>query len=276
MMIKWLPCLLAIVWLMSSAAFAKDSQSVFERISDTRTIRCAYTIRPPMMVKDVNTKALSGVGFDLMEEIGKRLHLKIDWAEEVGYATIIESIKTSRVDMGCGIYFSNSARAPNIGFTKPIYYEMLHVYKRKDDPRTVASFSDLNDPQYTFSSIDGGTPIVLQKRMFPKSKQKTLPELSDQSEVFEDLVTKKADFVIHSDMTVMGFEKARPGLVEKLINKPIAYYPVVMFLPVEDVHLKSMLDTVLTEIEYDGTLEEILNRHGIAKMVKRNPLPQDF
>jgi hypothetical protein len=33
---------------------------------------------------------------------------------------------------------------------------------------------------------------------------------------------------------------------------------------------------VLTEIEYDGTLEKILKKYKAEKIKKRNPIPQDF
>lgn len=262
--------------LLAQPAFAKDDTTVFDRVMKTRTIRCAYALRPPMVVKDVNTKELTGIGVDLMNEVGKRLNLKIDWAEEVGFGTIIESIKTHRVDMGCGIYVANSARAPFIGFTRVMYFEPMFVYKRKDDPRTIKSYDELNDPKYSFSSIDGGSPIVLQRQLFPKSKQKTLPELSDLADTFEDLATQKVDFVIQPEITVVNFEKSRPGLVTKLLDKPVTYWPIVMFLPLGDGPMKSMIDTTLMEIEYDGTLERILRRYHVEHIMKKNPAPQSF
>lgn len=272
---RLITCFAFVLSFACMPAFA-HGPTAFDNIMKTRTIKCAYALRPPMVTKDVNTQKMTGIGVDLMEEIGKRLNLKIDWAEEVGFGTIVESIKTQRVDMGCGIYWSNSARAPHIAFTRPIYFETLYVYKRKDDPRTVASFDELNDPKYSFSSIDGGTPIVLQKQLFPLSQQKTLPELADLADTFQDLVSKKVDFVIQPEITVVNFEKARPGLVTKLLETPVAYYPATMFLPIGDARLKSMIDTVLTEIEYDGTLKKILRKYNVEKMMKRNPIPQDF
>lgn len=250
--------------------------SSYDHIMKTRTITCAFALRPPMVARDVNSKKMSGIGVDLMEEIGRRLSLKIDWAEEVGFGTIVESIKTHRADMGCGIYWSNAARAPHISFTQPIYFETLYAYKRKDDARTIKSLSELNDPKYSFSSIDGGTPIILQKQLFPLSKQKTLPELADLADTFEDLVSKKVDFVIQPEITVVNFEKVRPGLITKLFDKPVAYYPATMMLPLGDAKLKSMIDTTLLEIQYDGTLENILRRYHVENIMKRVPLPESF
>jgi polar amino acid transport system substrate-binding protein len=267
--------LIFLLFILPSTALAQK-ETTFDRVIETKTIKCAYALRPPLVTRDVNSKKMTGAAVDLTEEIGKRLGLKIDWAEEVGFGTIIESIKTRRADMGCGVYVANSARASHVGFTKPIYFETLYIYKRKDDPRTIETFDELNDPKYSFSSIDGGSPIVLQRQLFPLSKEKTLPELSDLSDTFEDLVTKKVDFVIQAEMTVVNFEKARPGLITKLVDKPVAYWPMVLLLPLGDVKLKSMIDTVLTEIEYDGTLEKILRHHNLDKLMKRNPMPESF
>ena len=268
--------LVAMLFLLIGQKAWADTQDVYDQVMKSHTIRCTYALRPPLLAKDINTGRLSGIGYDLTEEIGKRLSLKIEWVEETGFGSIIESIKTHRADMACGIYWANSARAPYIGFTHPIYFETLYVYSRKDDTRKISSFDELNDPKYSFSSIDGGTPIVLQKQLFPLSKQKTLPELSDLADTFEDLVTKKVDFVLQPEITTVNFEKARPDLIKKLLDKPVTYYPVVMFLPLNDYRMKSMVDTVLMEIDYDGTLERLLKKYHLEKMMKHNPLPQDY
>lgn len=268
-----LSVLLTLLTFSSAFAGEKVKESTYDRVMRTGTIRCGYVLRPPMMSKDLTTGALSGVGYDLIEDAANRLSLKVDWAEEDGFGTIVESIKSGRVDMGCGIFWANAARSVHIAFTNPIYFETAYVYKRSDDKRTFTTFEEMNDPRYSFSSIDGGTLTLIKKKHFPQATEKTLPELSPLSDTLEDMRTGKVDFVIQPQITAIDYLRARPGSILPVIDRPIAYYPTVMFLPAKEIQLRTMIDQAFQEIGFDGTLESILDSHGIKPYVLRNPRP---
>ena len=261
--------------LITFPAIAHEVETTYDRVMKSGKIRCAYALRPPMLTKNLTDGKFSGIGYDITEEVAKRLSLDVEWVEEVGFGTIIESIKTGRVDMGCGVYWQNAARARFIQFSKPFYYEIASVYKRADDPRAFSSYEELNRPEHAFSSIDGGTLTLITQRHFPKAKEKTLPELSPLSETIEDMLAKKADFVVQPTLTAKDFLEKRPGTIVQVIeNQPIAYYPVVLFLPAEDIQFKTMIDAALTEIEYDGTLSKIIEKHGLENDVLKLQKPQ--
>src|ERR1700722_20209029 len=59
-------------------------ESAYDRVMRTQTIRCGYVLRTPLLVKDPNTAQLSGLFYEYVENLGKALHLKIEWSEEMG------------------------------------------------------------------------------------------------------------------------------------------------------------------------------------------------
>ncbi|HBM91071.1 MAG TPA: hypothetical protein DD400_04245, partial [Rhodospirillaceae bacterium] len=81
----------------TSATASKES--VYDRVLRTETIRCGYSVWKPLMWVDPNSNKKMGIFPDLMEEIGRRLGLKIVWQEELGWGMVVESVKTGRVDM---------------------------------------------------------------------------------------------------------------------------------------------------------------------------------
>ncbi|MBI1327249.1 MAG: transporter substrate-binding domain-containing protein [Alphaproteobacteria bacterium] len=249
-------------------------EPVQARILERGKIRCAYALRPPGLYKDMETNQLTGFGYEMMMEAAKRLSLEVEWAEEVGFGTIVDSVKTGRVDMGCGVYWPNAPRSRYIAFTDPMYYETIYIYARKDEPRKITSYEELNDPQYSFSTIDGGTPAILRKRYFPLAEEKALPELSHLGDMFEDVVAKKADFVINPEIMARDFEAMRPGTIKRLLDKPLTIYPVVMFLPAGETQLKAMMDATFREMEYDGTTLAIIRKYKVDDVLKFNSLPQ--
>src|SRR6185295_8159991 len=66
---------------------APQTQSAFDKVLASQTVRCAYAAYDPMLIIGTDKK-LTGIFHDVLEEAAKRLSLKVDWAEEVGYGNI--------------------------------------------------------------------------------------------------------------------------------------------------------------------------------------------
>lgn len=88
------------VFLPQQTPHAHENEA-FERVMRTQTIRCGYAAAPPLFIIDPSTRALSGIGHDIIEAVGKALSLKIEWAEEVGWATFPVALASGRIDMFC-------------------------------------------------------------------------------------------------------------------------------------------------------------------------------
>lgn len=69
----------------------------------------------PLEYKDPLTQKLMGLDIDLVEEIGKRLGLKIEWQEQ-SLDQIINSIDTGRIDMGASVIADIATRRDKTDF----------------------------------------------------------------------------------------------------------------------------------------------------------------
>src|SRR6516225_3712053 len=56
-------------------------------------------VYPPLEFKNPETLTLVGLDIDLVEEIGRRLGLKVEWQEQ-SFDQLINSLDTNRIDMG--------------------------------------------------------------------------------------------------------------------------------------------------------------------------------
>jgi polar amino acid transport system substrate-binding protein len=248
---------------------AINSQSVYDRVIQTGILRCGYVPWPPQFMMDPNTKQMGGAFYDVINEIAKRLNLKVEWTEETGWSTVTEAIKTGRFDMACSAFWVNSTRARHIDFSAPLYYAVANIWIRCDDTRTFTSKQDFNNEAITFSFMDGTAESKVIQTNFPNAKNLSLPELTSTAEQFEGLVAGKADAVIYDDASAEDFLKSRPGTVKKAVPQdPVAIYPTVMLLPAGETKLKAMIDNTIREIQYDGTMQKILEKGGIADLVK--------
>lgn len=69
----------------------------------------------PMEYKDPLTQKLMGLDIDLLEEVGKRLGLQVEWQEQ-SLDQIINSIDTGRIDIGASVIADIPARREKTDF----------------------------------------------------------------------------------------------------------------------------------------------------------------
>lgn len=235
------------------------------RVIAAGKIRCGYFDWEPLLKKDVNTGQFSGIGADMMAEIGTRLGLQIEWAEEVGPSTAVEAVKSKRVDMICLPVIITNPRMRAADFTDPVLYSIFSVWMRSD--ATVTDTAELNRPDHKFVAIDGTAPMAMTKRLFPKAGLVSLTELSPTSDMFLSVTTKKADAVFSDTSNAGMFSRYNPGQI-KPVSDPDTdrVLPWAFMLPQDEYGFTRMADLVLQDMQLDGTVERIVRKHQAEKM----------
>jgi ABC-type amino acid transport substrate-binding protein len=227
---------------------------VFERITRTGTIRCGYAVWNPILTKDLTNGQIGGMSYEIMEAIGKKLDLRIDWAEEASWGTIIEGLKTNRYDMICNGIGIVGARAKAIAFSKPWGFGPQYLVVRADETRLYHA-ADLNDASVRIVVLDGEGFSLSAPKQFPKAQFHSLPQNSDWSMIFEDVVTGKADATGVAMSDFVRFNKNNPGKLKILnVAEPLQMWPVAFGLPQNDAALATMINAALDEVLADGTV----------------------
>ncbi len=249
--------------LITFPAMAKDGESTYERVVRTKTLKCGYIIYPPELSVDPNTKELSGIVYDVIEEIGKQTGIEIDWAEEVGIAEAFDGLYTNRYDAVCASYFENPPRATRAIFTNPLNYTASFAYARIDDNRFGDNFNIINDPAITVAVIDGEISQFIAKEDFKKSNIFALPQLaSNPTSALVALENKKADIVFSSKATAKQYMKKNPGKVKLISENPVQAYSqsLASFHP-DDYQMKFLFDSSLRALYASGFIEKTLKKH---------------
>lgn len=237
-------------------------ESVYDRVMRTGTLRCGYALYDPLVIKDPSG-ALHGVFFDLANEMGRELGLKIEWTAEVGYGEIEEGFLANKYDVFC----TGAAITPKRGkfsyYTTPIYYQTDVVWVRADDHRFDANLSRLNAPDVTLAVRDGDLPETIARLSFPKAKTISSPQSADYTQMFMDVQTGKADAVFFEKSFGDKYLAQNPGgLKIARPDTPVYTIPVAMMLPMGADKLKSVLDTALAKMILNGQIEEAFKRNA--------------
>ncbi len=255
---------LSALFLIFVTHFAHAGE-IYDRVMDSNTIRCGYVQWQPALSIDANTGQLGGIFYDLTQEIGRRLSLKIEWAEETGWSTAIEGISSGRFDAVCSNFWPTPARARLATFSQPVSYSPLYMWVRPDSRlrnENITDLSVLNSPDYTFTYVDGTTPAQIIERDFPKAKTISYPELTPISDKLNGLATGKGDILIVDTITAHDFLQKNPDSLV-ILNKdmPVAVKANTMLLPGDDPRFVTMINHAIDDILTDGTFDKILKRH---------------
>lgn len=240
-----------------------ETESLYARVMRTGSVRVGYTIYPPGIFKGEDGKP-RGIAVDVLNEAASRLNLKIEWTEEVGWATQIEGLDTARYDIIGTAVWPNPKRARLTTLSKPLFYSPLYFYARADDTRFAdgLDLAAVDDPSVKISSIEGATAETIVKGQFPKATRVTLPQNADVAQSFLDVVGRKADLVITEPYQAKKFLTAQPGSVRNILtNRPLRVFGNCYMFKRDETAFENMLNTVIEDLHQSGFIEAKLKEY---------------
>jgi ABC-type amino acid transport substrate-binding protein len=240
---------------------AASSQTTFERVTSTHTLRCAYAGYDPFLIIG-NDGKITGIFHDVLEEAAKRLNLKVIWAEEVGYGNINTGFMTGRYDAFCAGLWPAGSRAPSTIFSRAIDWDPVSVWVRGNDDRFDGNLEKLNDPAYKIADTDGDATVSMADTLFPKAGRDTVSQNQTIGEEIAQVTTGKADAMFRDYITADKFMKDSPGSLKDLSpGKPPLIYPMTIGYNQKEFALRDMIDVVLGDMERDGTTARIIKQY---------------
>lgn len=243
-----------------------EVNSVFDNVMTSGKLKCGYVISPPALMKDANTGELSGISYDLVNEMGKNLDLQVEWTEEVSWATMLEGLSNHRYDALCSAIWSTTPRAKRADFLDPIYYGGVGIWVKAGDNRfdNINNLEELNNKDIKIATMDGHISQITTKSDYPKATRVSLPDFSNISELFNLVTSKKADLVFEENYIAWDFMKNNPNLVKNIVpNNPIRVFPTTILIPQNEPSLKQMLNTAQNELLNIGRMEKLLKKYQV-------------
>src|SRR6516162_1977062 len=141
----------------SSSIQSLRKESLYDRVIRTGRIRCAYFLYPPYSIKDPSSGKITGVGMDALELAAKKLGLKVEVVEEVGWGNMVEGLQTDRYDVVASPVWTNAHRARVADFSKPLFYSPVFIYVKKGNHRLPNRLDKMDTHNITVATIDGET-----------------------------------------------------------------------------------------------------------------------
>ncbi|MDI9338412.1 MAG: transporter substrate-binding domain-containing protein [Alphaproteobacteria bacterium] len=239
-----------------------DSNKTENELFTNQTINVGYISYPPGFIVNPNTQEKSGIFNDIMVEIANRNHLKINYKEEVTWATMIEVLNTDRVDLICNPVWATKERKANADFSNPVYYSPIGAFVRIDDNRFDKDISKINNSDVKIAAVDGEINNVIGVTDFPKAKLISFPNNIDVAQLFLEVESKREDVTFAEPMFAFDYMQKNPGKLKNIaINTPLRNYPNCYMYKKGQTKLGAFLNTEIQKLIEDGTIEKIIAKY---------------
>jgi lysine/arginine/ornithine transport system substrate-binding protein len=238
-------------------------ESAYDRVLRTGILRCGYADWPPhVFTKNAITGKVSGIFADVTEAIAAKLGLKVEWTENTGWGSFIESLRTHRIDAFCAGGWRNAERGKYVTYTSPIFYNAVYPYVRMDDHRFDKDLSTADNSGIRISAMDGEESDIIAKHHFPKAAEVSVPQLGQITDIFLNVATDKADIVFNEPSLADDFIKANPGKLRRASNTPFETFQTSLNIEIHETQLRDMLDSALIELQNNGTVDAIITKYN--------------
>ena len=260
-------CLFAIATGCGSSAAenttaAANKQTVYDRITTKKTIRAAYLNYPPACMKDTKTGVMSGIFVDVLTKACDNLGLKLEWTEEVGWASQIEGLNTDRYDIVGSPVWANVIRGTKTTLSTPVYYSGIGLYVRANDHRFDNDFSKINDPAVKVGTIDGETSTIIAEQDFAKAQKYSSTQQTDFSQKLLDLSSKKCDVVPTEPYFAAEYLKNNPGTIRNIAtDNPVRLFGNCYMFRLNEWQMKQMIDVAIQDLINSGFVERTIRKY---------------
>jgi len=275
---KWLKVFGAVVFAIAIIFVARLTNtseknevkdSVADNVINSGELRLGYVIYSPFLYKDESGK-LTGIFYEIAEAAAKKLNIKTNWVEEVGWGTAIEGLKSKRYDIVGTQMWPDSARAREAVFSKAPFNSVLYPYVRAEESRFSDDLSKINSDAVTVITTEGSIDASIAKDDYPSAKLVTLPQMTSPGEVFLNVVDKKADVTFFEPAVADAFMKSNPGKIQQLGNSPVRTFGNAFTFARGEESMVSMWNIAMDELINDGTISRILKKYNVSDYYSLN------
>lgn len=203
-----------------------------------------------------------GIDGDLYTEFAKRACLVPDFSVMGGPAAVA-ALTQGQADMGAGAWLATEERGKSIGQTDAVWYNYSGI-------ASLEGYSSLDDLQGKTIGVIGGS--VYAKPVLELFGQESVRQYESTDAILQELKAGRIDAGI-GQVTEFGFVKKEQGFdelsaevikpdarLEKLTKAGKINFPHTL----GNAELTKALNAYIAEIRSNGTVKEVLKKHGLT------------
>jgi len=204
---------------------------------------------------DMNIAVLKYIGVTKVKEV------LLEWPQ------MVPALISKRIDVIAGDIHENPGRLKVIAFTTPAWWYSTTLMVKKDNPKNIKTWADLQKSGVKVGTIAGSYPAEAMAKLSPKPELITFAESSDE---FQALVSGKIDVAVHDSPVQAAYMLANPSSSLKILNAAAAATPADLqdeyarfAVRPADCTLLGAYNRALQELRDHGIFTKILAKYGL-------------
>jgi ABC-type amino acid transport substrate-binding protein len=260
---KVLIFLISIILITTLLAACTQSgpSSVLDKIKkDGKVVVGTSADYPPYeFVDSAGQKA--GFDIELMEEIGKRMGVKVEWTD-MPFDSLIAAVKEGKIDASISCFNYSEDRAKEVGFSKEYYNSEDSFIANKDftgkieKPEDVAAYK---------LGVQSGTvqDTWIKENLIDKNliKEENVQQYERVDQAALDLEAGRIQILMSDYVPAKALLKVHPGF-QMLFHEAIASAgPLNIVLPLNDEKIKTEIDKVIDTLKTEGIIDQLAAKY---------------
>jgi polar amino acid transport system substrate-binding protein len=176
----------------------------------------------PYFSKDPRSGEWKGFVIDMATDIAKTLDVKLEVVES-SWANAILDVQSGKVDMAFAVT-ATPTRALSVWFSEPTYFNSFVLVSAKPELKG-KTWSELNDPKYTFAVDLGSAQDLIATQFLPKAN---MLRFKTRDEAIVAVVTGKADGLVNTMLNGLVIAKKTPDVGSVMVLTPVLSTPSVV------------------------------------------------
>ncbi|MDY3706786.1 transporter substrate-binding domain-containing protein [Vagococcus lutrae] len=247
----------AVIGLAACQTNEKDSttekqDTSWEKVEERGRLIVATsgTLFPASYYNDKNE--LTGYDVEVAKEVANRLKLEIEF-QEYNVDGMLASVEKGMTDLVANDFGMSEERSKKFALSVPIKYSFDSMIVRKDDNSGIASLEDLKGKKAAGEATTG----------YMKLAEKMGAELvsydnATNDQYLTDVANGRTDVILNDYYLQKMSVSALPDIPVKILED-VYFNPSTsgFFYPKQNVALREKIDTVLEEMQADGSLKKL-------------------
>lgn len=202
----------------------------------------------------------TGLDIELMEEIARRLGIKVEWVDKT-FNELIPAVEDGQVDAAISAFSYSQERDQRVDFTIP-YYTPQDVFLAAE-----GFGGTLSKPEDAAAYRVGVQTGTLQDQWLTETLVKSgqMPEANlvrydDASQALDDLKAGRLDLVMADAVPAQALIQQLGGL-KVVLSGMFASAPVLIVLPEGDAGLAQRLNEVIQQLQAEGFIDSLVAKY---------------
>ena len=233
-----------------------QAQSAVNRIDKEKTLRVGWAVWHPYVFRNPKTNQIEGISYDLIEDIGKAMGVKVVWVED-SWSTLPAGIQAGKFET-TNLMAITPPRAEAVDFTESVTQHGLSLIAPKDAVAKTKGWEDWDRPGVKIAVTLGANSDMFVTEKFKRAeivRLKTVPEN------ILALVSGRVDAHASTIDALKTIQKEQSQLA--IVPGSFGSSEVAFALPKGDKDLAARMNQLIRQEKKSGRIMELIKKYGL-------------